>query len=196
MPEDRRSGEDVGEPGLGIDVVEATGRDHRQYDGGTVGAALAAGECPVAPSQGDAAQRSFSGVVAEADPAIFDEAGKGFPAPEHLVDRLQDLGRVREGFALSEQPGVHVVEKRLASLLAYGTPLVGILAVDGAFDLASRRLTASNAIGETGLPFCPSRAVFSMSASSKKPRRAWARQNAGLIGIAFLFGSNNGSKPP
>ena len=26
-------GEDVGEPGLGINVVEATGRDHRQHDG-------------------------------------------------------------------------------------------------------------------------------------------------------------------
>jgi len=48
------TGEDVGEPSLGIDVVEATGGDHRQYDGGTVGATLAAGEGPVAPSQGDA----------------------------------------------------------------------------------------------------------------------------------------------
>lgn len=50
------TGEDVGEPGLGIDLVEATGRDHRQHDGGTVGATLAAGEGPVAPSQGDASQ--------------------------------------------------------------------------------------------------------------------------------------------
>ncbi|GLR90330.1 hypothetical protein GCM10007857_70450 [Bradyrhizobium iriomotense] len=32
------TGEDVGEPGLGIDVVDATGRDHRQHDGGAVGA--------------------------------------------------------------------------------------------------------------------------------------------------------------
>jgi hypothetical protein len=46
------AGEDVGEPGLGIDVVEATGRDHRQHDGGTVGTTLAASEGPVAPSQG------------------------------------------------------------------------------------------------------------------------------------------------
>lgn len=46
------TGEDVGEPGLGIDFVEATGRDHRQHDGGTVSATLAASEGPVAPSQG------------------------------------------------------------------------------------------------------------------------------------------------
>lgn len=50
---------------------------------------------------------------------------------------------------------------------------------------ASKRLTASSAIGETGLPFLPSRAFFSMSASSKKPRRAWAKQNAGAIGCAL-----------
>lgn len=57
------TGENVGEPGLGIDVVDATG------------------------------------VV---------------PAPEHVIHRLQNLGRAREGFALAEQPGVYVVEKWLA----------------------------------------------------------------------------------
>src|SRR6478609_2334173 len=51
---------------------------------------------------------------------------------------------------------------------------------------ASRRLTASSAIGETGLPFWPSRTVFSMSASSKKPRRAWAKQDAGEGGQMLL----------
>ena len=60
---------------------------------------------------------------------------------------------------------------------------------------ASRRRTASRAIGEIGLPFSPSRAFFSISASSKKPRRAWAKQNAGVIGDAFVRGSNSGSKP-
>ena len=35
------------------------------------------------------------------------------------------------------------------------------------------------------MPFLPSRAFFSMSASSKKPRRAWAKQNAGVIGSSF-----------
>jgi len=129
------TGEDVGQPGFGIDVVQATSRDHRQHDGGAVGAALAAGECPVAPAQGDAAQRSFGGVVAEADPAIVEEAGEVVPAPEHVVHWLQDLGGARQGFALAEQPGVHVVEKRLALLLAHGAPLVGTAAVDGALDL-------------------------------------------------------------
>ena len=77
------------------DVVQATGRDHRQHDGGAVSATQAAGEGPVAPSQGDAAQRSFGGVVAEADPAIVEEAGEVVPAPEHVIHRLQDLGGAR-----------------------------------------------------------------------------------------------------
>lgn len=143
------TGEDVGQPGFGIDVVQATSRDHRQHDGGAVGAALAAGECPVAPAQGDAAQRSFGGVVAEADPAIVEEAGEVVPAPEHVVHWLQDLGGARQGLALAEQPGVHVVEKRLVLLLAHGAPLVGTAAVDGAStsNRASRRLSCDPAPG-------------------------------------------------
>ena len=43
------TGEDVGEPGLGIDVVETASRDRRQHDGGPVGSALRAGEGPIAP---------------------------------------------------------------------------------------------------------------------------------------------------
>src|SRR5437762_7938626 len=46
-----------------------TGRDHRQHDGGTVGAPLAAGEGPVAPSQCDASQCALSAIVGQADPA-------------------------------------------------------------------------------------------------------------------------------
>jgi len=43
------TGEDGGGPVIGIDVVEATGRDHRQHDGGAIGATLAAGEGPDVP---------------------------------------------------------------------------------------------------------------------------------------------------
>jgi hypothetical protein len=34
-----------------------------------------------------------------------------------------------------QQPGVHVLEKRLALFLAHGAPLVGAAAVNGALDL-------------------------------------------------------------
>jgi len=52
---------------------------------------------------------------------------------------------------------------------------------------ASKRLTASSAIGEIGLPLrLLSRALFSMSASSKNFRLAWAWQKANVIGLSFL----------
>src|SRR4029077_10082434 len=127
--------EDVGEPGFRVNVVEACGGDEGEHDGGAGGAAWGAGEGPVAPSQCDAPQRSFGRVVAEADPANVEEAGEVVPAPEHVVHGLQALGRAREGFALTQQPGVHVVEKRFALLLAHGAPLVRAAAVDGALDL-------------------------------------------------------------
>ena len=46
----RHSGDDVGEPGVGIDVVEATGLDEGIHGGGTVTAAVGACERPVASS--------------------------------------------------------------------------------------------------------------------------------------------------
>ena len=38
------AGEDVGQPGLGIDVVELGGDDEAVHEGGTVAAAIGAGE--------------------------------------------------------------------------------------------------------------------------------------------------------
>jgi len=86
------TGEDVSEPKLWIDVVEAAGGDHRQHDGGAVGATLAVGKGLVWPSQGDASQGALSAIVSQADPAIVEEAGEVGPASEYVVDRLQDLG--------------------------------------------------------------------------------------------------------
>lgn len=156
-------------------------------------AAQGSGEGPIAPSQGDAAQRSFGGVVAEADPAIVEEAGKVGPAPEHVIHGLQDLGGAGEGFSLAQQPGVHVVEQRLASLLAHGSPLVGAAAVDGALDLEQPIETSDRLQRDRGDRLAL--AAFPGVLLDIEPRHAWAKQKAGVIGIAFFCGSNNGSKP-
>lgn len=42
--------QDVGEPGLRIDVVEAGRGDEREHDGGAIGAALRTGKGPVVSS--------------------------------------------------------------------------------------------------------------------------------------------------
>jgi len=87
------TGEDVSEPGLGIDVIETTSRDDRQHDGGSVGATLAAGEGPVAPSQGDASQCAFSAIVGQADPAVVEETGEVIIGQKHLFDDFYDPQR-------------------------------------------------------------------------------------------------------
>ncbi|WP_346656476.1 hypothetical protein [Bradyrhizobium sp. NBAIM01] len=89
------------------------------------------------------------------------------------------------------------IEQRLAFLLAHGTPLVVAAAVHGALDLEQRIEASDRLQCDWGDRFAlrASLAFFSMSASSKKPRRAWAKQNAGVIGSRFLLRIGNGSNP-
>src|SRR4051812_7308128 len=75
MPGD--AGEDVGQPSLGIDVVKLCGDDETVQDGGTLAAAIGAGEQPGLAAQGQAAQGPFGGVVRQADPPVGEEARKG-----------------------------------------------------------------------------------------------------------------------
>ena len=55
-------GQHVGEPGLGVDVVELGGGDKGIDRGGPVAAAIGAAEGPVAAPDGNTAQRAFSSV--------------------------------------------------------------------------------------------------------------------------------------
>ncbi|MBB4367109.1 hypothetical protein GGD65_008185 [Bradyrhizobium sp. CIR18] len=91
---------------------------------------------------------------------------------------------------------MHAVEQRLASLLAHGKPLVGAAAVDGAFDLEQRIETSDRLQRDRGDRFALAfPGVLLDIVQLEEARRAWAKQNAGVIGIAFFCGSNNGSKP-
>ena len=86
------TGKDVGQPGLGIDVVELGGNDEAVKDGGTVTSAIRTGEQPGFPAKGDAAQSSFGGIVGQADAAVVEEAGESGPALEHVIDGAGDVG--------------------------------------------------------------------------------------------------------
>lgn len=60
MPGD--TGEDIGEPGLGIDTVEPGGGDQAVHDRGTLATAIGAGEQPGLATKGDATQGPFRGM--------------------------------------------------------------------------------------------------------------------------------------
>lgn len=146
--------EGVGKPGLWVDLVEAACGDHGQHDGSPVGPTLGTCEGPVPAPESDTAQRSFRGVVRETNPSVLEEEGKTLPALEHVIDRLDDLGGSAERGALLRQPLAHVIEQRLALLLAHSQSLLCAQAVDLALDFEQRVIPfdAPSAIGEIGLP--------------------------------------------
>ena len=75
----------VGQPGLRVDVVELGRLNQRQDDGGTFAAAIRSREQPRLSSECDASQRAFSGVVAEADASIVQEASEHVDALERVA---------------------------------------------------------------------------------------------------------------
>ena len=114
---------DVGQPSLGVDVVEFRGADQGVHDRGAHAAAIGAAEQPCFTAEGHAAQRSFGRVVAQADAAILEEAGEGGPALEHVVDRLGDLGVARQPGTLGAHPGFERCDHRGDMRLAISQPL-------------------------------------------------------------------------
>src|SRR4029077_8842584 len=76
------AGEDIGQPGLRIDVVELGGHDQAVQEGGALTASVGAGEQPSLPSESQAAQRPLGGIIGQADAAVLEEAGEGSPALE------------------------------------------------------------------------------------------------------------------
>ena len=99
-----RSGQDVGEPGLRVDIVEFGGLDQRIGGGGAAAAFVGAGEGPVVAPDRDSAQRAFGGVVRQAQAAVIKEARERGPALEAVVDRLG-------GLVLGGEPGTLLAAK-------------------------------------------------------------------------------------
>jgi hypothetical protein len=122
--------EDVGEPSLRVDVVQLRRADHGVHGRRALPATIRAAEQPRFSPQGHAAQRSFRGVVREADPPVIEEAGEGRPALEQVVHRLGDLGLPRQPRALVAQPSLEVHDQGGHVLAPVGEPLLGGLAVD------------------------------------------------------------------
>ena len=90
------AGEHIGELRLWVDVVETAGHDSTEHDSGTIGPTLGAGEGPVLTPKCNSSQSAFGRIVRETNPAIFEEAGKTIPALQHVIDRLDHVGRFAE----------------------------------------------------------------------------------------------------
>ena len=127
--------EDIGEPGLRVDVVELGGADEGVHRRRPRAAAVGAGEQPRLSAQGNPSERPFGGIVREADAAVVEEAGEELPAPEHVIHGLGHEGMARQLPAFRLHPVLEVGQHRRAQLLAQGEALLGGLADDPALDV-------------------------------------------------------------
>src|SRR6476646_7157722 len=84
-------GEDVGEVGNRVDVVQLAGFDQRRDSGPMLGATVGAREQRIFPVERDRAYRALDGIVVELDAAIVDEARQAFPTRERIADGLGEL---------------------------------------------------------------------------------------------------------
>src|SRR5229473_1322973 len=133
-----QSCEDIGEPGLRVDVVELCGLDQRVDSRRAPTAFVGACERPVTAADGDAAQRPLGGVIRHAQAAVVEEAGERGPAIEAVLDRLGDLVARGQLAALLAQPTLQCDDQRPAALVAHALALVRRRAIDLALDREQR----------------------------------------------------------
>src|SRR5262245_25876289 len=96
--------EDVGEPGLWIDIVEPGGVDQRVDRGGALSAGVGAREGPVLASRDGRTDLPLGRIVGHAQAAIVEEAGERYPAGEAVGDGFAGLALTGEPGALLTQP--------------------------------------------------------------------------------------------
>src|SRR5579875_212803 len=127
--------EDIGKPGLRIDVIELAGFDQCIDGGCPVGSRVRARKSPIRPAGGYTPDSALGSIVAKAYAPIIKKAGEGGPSAQAVVDRLGNLTFRRDAIALIAQPGFERLNERLCLLLAHGEPLLWRAAVDRTLDL-------------------------------------------------------------
>lgn len=79
---------------------------------------------------------SVSRVVGQTNATLVDELGEAVPALQHLINRLENVGRARELVALLTQPDFQLEEQRQAS--AHKQSLLSTQGVDLTLDVEGR----------------------------------------------------------
>ena len=72
----------IGQPSLRVDIVELGGADESVHRRGALAAAVGAGEQPRFSAQGQGPERALSGIIAEAEAPVVEEAGEAVASPE------------------------------------------------------------------------------------------------------------------
>ena len=87
-------GENIGEPGLRIDVVHFGGDDKGIHGGSPLTAALGTCKEPRLPTQGNATYGAFGRIIRQTDTPVLEECREGRQTSmllKHVVDRFDHL---------------------------------------------------------------------------------------------------------
>ncbi len=106
----------IGQPRLGINIVEFGGGDQRIQGGGPLSASIRSAEGPIFSSDRNTTQRSFGRIVGQADFSIIEEPGKGCPAVEHVVHGLGHVVMTRQLGPFGFHPGFQFIDPRFDEL--------------------------------------------------------------------------------
>lgn len=113
----------VGDIGVGLDVVELGGLDQRADDGPAVPATVAAGEQMVLAPESDGTDRAFDRIGVEFDAPVMQEPGQGLPTGERIADRLGERAASGDLRELGLQPGAQFGHERAGVLPTRGKPI-------------------------------------------------------------------------
>lgn len=100
----REAVDDVGEPALRVEAVQARGFERGVDDGGALAARVRAEEEEILARDGDASQRSLGRVIIDAEASVGGEARERVPASERVLQRLGERGLARQAAALGVHP--------------------------------------------------------------------------------------------
>ena len=103
------TGDDVGEPSLGLDAVHAGSADERVERGSANATRIRSAKEPVLSAQSCRADFVFRGIVADLEPAIVEIARERMPAPAGITDGFGEIALARDFRELVVEPvGVEI----------------------------------------------------------------------------------------
>ena len=104
--------EQIDQIGVGFDAVDPAGTDQAGEGGGAACSVIVTGEQCISARHGRAADGVFDQVRVHIDMAVVQEQSEALLTPDHVGQRLSQLGFARDAGGLRSQPGEEVVDKR------------------------------------------------------------------------------------
>lgn len=128
------AGEKIGQVGVRLHAVHLAGTDEAGEAGPIPAALVMAGEQRVATVHGRTSDGVLDQVGVHIDAAVPEEEPKAVLAPEHVGQRLTEVGLPRDTGSLRLEPGEEVIDQGPGLLLPDRAAQIAILAADGILD--------------------------------------------------------------